>query len=85
MPTPTRIVPPTTHGFNGVALNIGLDATPAEAWLRLVYHDKAPEAKQRRVHVGEMTLDEAQELLLLIAHVVPAVFDQAVAVDRRSR
>jgi hypothetical protein len=62
-----------------------VDDTPAQRFVNVAFRWNDAKSVARRVRIGGLSRDEAQELLLVIAAVVPDVFDRAVALEAGTR
>jgi hypothetical protein len=61
------------------------DTTPAERFVSVAFRWNDSKSIARRVHIGGLDRDESQELLLVIAAIVPDVFDRAVDLEASTR
>ena len=62
-----------------------VDETPAQRFISVAFRWNDTKSVARRVHIGGLDRDESQELLLVLASIVPDVFDRAVDLEASTR
>jgi hypothetical protein len=63
----------------------GPEPSPARRYMAVIACDQTDKAVARRVHIGGMTLEEAQDLLLVLAAQAPLFYDQCLAFEEETR